>query len=127
MSIPGICAVTTTSFVAAIEDPANLRNSRSVGAWVGLTTRRYPSAEVDYNGHIFRRGDRRLRWLLYEAAAIIQTRVRAERDLRAWGLRLRERSGFKRAAVAVACKLAMIMHAMLKNSEFFDPQPGVAT
>lgn len=127
MSIPGIGAVTATSFVAAIEDPANFRNSRAVGAWVGLTTRRYQSGEVDYDGHISRRGDRHLRWLLYEAAAIILTRVRAESGLRTWGLRLRERIGFKRAAVAVARKLAVIMHAMLKNGEFFDPQPGVAT
>ena len=127
MSIPGLGAVTATSFVAAIEDPANFRNSRSVGAWVGLTTRRYQSGEVDYDGHISRRGDRHLRWLLYEAAAIILTRVRAESSLRTWGLGLRERIGFKRAAIAVARKLAVIMHAMLKTGEFFDPQPGAAT
>lgn len=127
MSIPGIGAVTATSFAAAIEDPANFRNSRSVGAWVGLTTRRYQSGEVDYDGHIYRRGDRHLRWLLYEAAAIILTRVRAESSLRTWGLKLRERIGFKRAAVAVARKLAVIMHAMLKTGEFFDPQPGATT
>lgn len=127
MSIPGIGAVTATSFVAAIEDPANFRNSRSVGAWVGLTTRRYQSGEVEYDGHISRRGDRHLRWLLYEAAAIILTRVRSESSLRTWGLGLRERIGFKRAAVAVARKLAVIMHAMLKTGEVFDPQPGAAT
>lgn len=126
MSIPGVGAVTATSFVAAIEDPANFRNSRSVGAWVGLTTRRYQSGEVDYDGHISRRGDRHLRWLLYEAAAIILTRVRAESNLRTWGLKLRERIGFKRAAVAVARKLAVIMHAMLKTGEVFEPQPGAA-
>jgi transposase len=127
MSIPGVGAVTATSFVAAIEDPANFRNSRSVGAWVGLTTRRYQSGEVDYDGHISRRGDRHLRWLLYEAAAIILTRVQAESNLRTWGLGLRERIGFKRAAVAVARKLAVIMHAMLKTGEVFEPQPGAAT
>lgn len=127
MSIPGVGAVTATSFVAAIEDPANFRNSRSVGAWVGLTTRRYQSGEVDHDGRISRRGDRHLRWLLYEAAAIILTRVRAESSLRTWGLGLRERLGFKRAAVAVARKLAVIMHAMLKTGEVFEPQPGAAT
>lgn len=127
MSIPGVGAVTATSFVAAIEDPANFRNSRSVGAWVGLTTRRYQSGEVDYDGHISRRGDRHLRWLLYEAAAIILTRVSSESSLRTWGLGLRERIGFKRAAVAVARKLVVIMHAMLKTGEFFDPQAGART
>lgn len=126
MSVPGIGAVTATSFVAAIEDPGNFKNSRAVGAWVGLTTRRYQSGEVDYDGRISRRGDRHLRWLLYEAASIILTRVQAESSLRTWGLGLRERLGFKRAAVAVARKLAVIMHAMLKTGEVFDPQAGAA-
>jgi len=127
MSSPGIGAVTATSFVAAIEDPANFRSSRSVGAWLGLTTRRYQSGEVDYDGHISRRGDRHLRWLLYETAAIILTRVRTESSLRTWGLGLRERLGFKRAAVALARKLAVIMHAMLKTGEVFKPQPAAET
>ena len=68
MSIPGVGAVTAASYVAAVEDPANFRSSRSVGAWLGLTTRRYQSGEVDYGGHISRRGDVHLRALLYEAA-----------------------------------------------------------
>ncbi len=61
MSIPGIGAVTSASFTAAIEDPENFRTSRSVGAWLGLTTRRDQSGEVDYDGHISRRGDKHLR------------------------------------------------------------------
>jgi transposase len=120
MSVPGVGAVTATSFTAAIEDPANFRKSRSVGAWLGLTTRRYQSGEVDYDGHISRRGDAHLRGLLYEAATVILTRTHAESDLRTWGLKLRERIGFKRAAVAVARKLAVIMHAMLKSGELFN-------
>jgi transposase len=68
MSIPGVGVVTATSFVTAIEDPENFKKSRSVGAWLGLTTRRYQSGEVDYNGHISLRGDAHLRGLLYEAA-----------------------------------------------------------
>ena len=68
MSIPGIGAITATSFTTAIEDPSNFRHSRSVGAWLGLTTRRYQSGEVDYKGHISGRGDSHLRSLLYEAA-----------------------------------------------------------
>lgn len=127
MSIPGVGSITATSFVAAIEDPGNFKNSRAVGAWVGLTTRRYQSGEVDYDGHISRRGDKQLRWLLYEAASTILTRVSAESNLRRWGLGLRERAGFKRAAVAVARKLAVIMHAMLKSGEVFDPQIGPET
>ena len=120
MSIPGVGAITATSFTAAIEDPANFKTSRSVGAWLGLTTRRYQSGEVDYDGHISRRGDAHLRGLLYEAATVILTRTHADSDLRRWGLMLRERIGFKRAAVAVARKLAVIMHAMLKSGEVFN-------
>jgi len=119
VSIPGVGAITATSFVTAIEDPDNFRRSSSVGAWVGLTTRRYQSGEVDYDGHISRRGDRHLRGLLYEAATVILTRSRGDSDLRTWGLKLQERVGFKRAAVAVARKLAVMMHAMLRDGTPF--------
>src|SRR5215469_15574818 len=115
MSIPGVGAITASTFAAAIEDPANFRNSRSVGAWVGLTTKRYQSGEVDYDGHISRRGDIHLRSRLYEAAVVLLTRSGMECSLRTWGLALKERLGFKRAAVALARKLAVTMHAMLKT------------
>jgi len=111
---------TATAFTTAIEDPANFARSRSVGAWVGLTTRRFQSGEVDYDGHISRRGDANLRALLYEAASVILSRTHAESDLRTQGLRLREKLGFKRAAVAVARKLAIIMHPMLKSGKKFN-------
>jgi transposase len=68
MSVPGVGIVTATAFTAAVEDPANFKNSRSVGAWVGLTTKRYQSGEVDYDGHTPRRWPSRT--LLYEAAAV---------------------------------------------------------
>lgn len=126
MSIPGVGAVTATSFLAAIEEPENFRTSRSVGAWLGLTTRRFQSGEVDYDGHISRRGDSHLRGLLYEAANAILTRVSSESSLRTWGLKLREQLGFKRAAVAVARKLSVIMHTMLKTGELFNPSAGAA-
>jgi transposase len=70
-----------------------------------------------------RRGDRHLRGLLYEAAVIL-TRSSTDSTLRTWGLKLRERIGFKRAAVAVARKLAVIMHTMLKTGELFNPNAG---
>jgi transposase len=118
MWIPGIGTVTATSFMAAIEDPDNFRKSRSVAAWLGLTTRRYQSGEVDFDGHISRRGDKHLRGLLYEAAVVILTRSYADSGLRAWGLKL------KRAATALARKLAVTIHAMLKSGELFDPTIG---
>src|ERR1700710_1010416 len=110
ISLPGVGAITATAYLAAVEDPANFKRSRSVGAWLGLTTRRYQSGEVDYDGHISGRGDTHLRGLLYEAATVILTRTSAESSLRTWGLKLKERIGFKRAAVAVARKLAVMMH-----------------
>ncbi|MBB4188903.1 IS110 family transposase [Sinorhizobium terangae] len=126
MTIPGVGAVTAVSYIAAIEDPVNFRTSRSVGAWLGLTTRRYQSGEIDYDGHISRRGDGQLRGLLYEAATVLLTRTsrRAECSLKTWGLKLRERLGFRRAAVAVARKLAVIMHSMLKTGEVFNALAG---
>lgn len=127
MSIPGIGTVTATSFMAAIEDPGNFRRSRSVAAWLGLTTHRYQSGEVDFDGHISRRGDKYLRGLLYEAAVVIITRSYADSGLRTWGLKLRERIGFKRAATVLARKLAVTMHAMLKSGELFDPTIGATT
>ncbi len=89
------------------------------------TTRRYQSGEVDYDGHISRRGDNYLRGLLYEAATVILTRTKADSALRIWGLRLREKIGFKRAAVAVARKLAVIMHAMLQTGELFERSTAI--
>lgn len=126
MTIPGIGAITSLSFSAAIEDPGNFKRSRSVGAWLGLTTRRYQSGEIDYDGHISRRGDSHLRSLLYEAAVVMLTRTKSRHDssLKDWGLKLRGRLGIKRAAVAVARKLAVIMHSMLKTGEPYNKLAG---
>ena len=92
-----------------------------------MTTRRFQSGEVDYDGHISKRGDAHLRGLLYEAAVVILTRVVADSSLRTWGLKLKEKVGFKRAAVGVARKLAVIMHTMLKTGQVFDRSAGATT
>src|ERR687884_2377951 len=89
MTMPGIGTVTAASFVAAVEQPDSFVRSRDVGAWLGLTPRRYQSGEVDYEGHISRRGDNYLRGLLYEAATVLLTRSRGDSALRSWGLALR--------------------------------------
>lgn len=112
-AIPGVGVVTAASFIAPINDPTNFKNSRSVGAWVGLTTRRYQKGGIENDGFISRRGNSQLRGLLYEAATVLLVRGRSECDLRKLGLRRRERLGFERAAVAAARKLAVIMHTML--------------
>ena len=86
MTMPGIGPITAVAYLAALEKPDTFKRSRAVGAWLGLTPRRFQSGEVDYDGHISRRGDGQLRALLYEAAAVLMTRVRRESALRSWGL-----------------------------------------
>jgi transposase len=123
MSMPSVGAVTAASYAAALETPETFKRSRDVGAWAGLTPRRFQSGEMDYDGHISHRGDARLRSLLYEAACVMLTRVRADSALRRWGLTLKKRLGFKRAATALARKIAVVLHAMWKAGAEFDPQP----
>ena len=112
MTTPGIGPITALAYRAAIDDPTRFKRSRSVGAYVGLTPRRYASGEVDYTGRISKCGDAMLRTYLFEAAGVLLTRVHKWCVLKAWGLRLAKRVGFKKAKVAVARKLAVILHRM---------------
>ena len=119
MGVPGVGAITAYAFVATIDDPTRFARSRSVGAYVGLTSKRYQSGEVDYTGRITRRGDGMLRTLLFEAASSLITRAGGGGALREWGLRLRARVGHKKASVALARKLGVILHAMwVDGTEF---------
>jgi len=119
MTVPGIGPVTALCFVATIDDPRRFKTSRSVGAYVGLTTRRYASGEIDWTGRISKCGDKMLRSYLYEAANVLLTRVAKWSALKAWGIRLAKRSGLRKAKVAVARKLAVILHRMwIDGSEF---------
>ena len=115
-----VCSLLASNAGLEIEDPENFKKPRSAGASIGLTTRRHQSGEVDYDGQISRRGDNHLRGLLYEAAVVILSRTTADSARRIWSLKLQEKVGFKRAAVAVARKLAVIMHTILKTGELFD-------
>ncbi len=121
MTAPGVGALTALSYASMVENPANFARSRSGGAYVGLAARSYQSGEIAYDGHISKRGDKRVRALRYEAAIVVLTRVRSASALRSWGLKLMKRAGFKRAAVAVARKLGVIMHAMWRDGLAFDP------
>jgi transposase len=112
MTAPGIGPVTALCFLATIDDPSRFRRSRSVGVYVGLTTRRFASGEVDWIGRISKCGDKMLRSYLYEAANVLLTRVAKWSALKAWGIRLAKRSGLRKAKVAVARKLAVILHRM---------------
>jgi transposase len=119
MTAPGVGAITALSVASAFDDAARFRQSSSAGAYLGLTPRRYESGEVSRNGHISKHGNSMTRKHLYEAATTLLTRTTAFSTLKAWGLRLAKTSGFKKARVAVARKLAVTLHAMWKtNTEF---------
>jgi transposase len=119
MTIPGIGPLTAIAFTTAIDDPSKFAKSSSVGAYLGLTPRRYQSGETDYNGGISKCGDALVRAYLFEAATTLLTRVEKWSALKAWGVRLAKRNGMKKATVAVARKLAVIMHRMWVDGEVF--------
>ncbi|HKO18548.1 MAG TPA: IS110 family transposase, partial [Acidobacteriaceae bacterium] len=107
MSIPGVGVLTALAFMTAIEDPARFRKSRSVGAFLGLTPKRYQSGETDWDGHISKCGDALVRAYLYEAANALLTNCRTWSALKAWALGVAKRRGLAKAKVAVARKLAV--------------------
>lgn len=119
MTTPGIGPITALCYLATIDDPTRFGKSRNVGAYVGLTTRRYASGEIDWTGRISKCGDKLLRSYLYEAANVLLTRVAKWSTLKAWGMRIAKRSGIRKAKVAVARKLAVILHRMwIDGTEF---------
>jgi len=119
MTVPGVGPITALCYLATIDDPARFEKSRSVGAYVGLTTRRYASGETDRTGRISKCGDSMLRCYLFEAANVLLTRVSRWSSLKAWGMRIAKRTSLSKARVAVARKLAVIMHRMwIDGTEF---------
>jgi transposase len=119
MSVPGIGALSVLAFVSAIEHPERFRQSRNVGAHLGLTPRQYQSGEVDRRGRISKCGDELVRSYLFEAAGVLLTRVQRWSPLKARAVRLAQRSGFNKARVALARKLAVILHAIWRTGEPF--------
>ena len=120
MTIPGVGQLTALAFVAAIDDPSRIRRSRDVGAYLGLVPRRYQSGEVDYVGSISKCGDRRVRTLLYEAANVMLTRYKGQLKLKDWAFAIAKRSTMRKARVALARRLEIIMHAMLRDGTEFE-------
>jgi transposase len=97
MTAPGVGVLVALTYVSTIGDPARFTHSSSVGAYIGLTPRRFQSGETDYTGKISRCGDRLARTYLYEAAGIILNRVSRWSTLKAWGTRLARKIGHKKA------------------------------
>src|SRR5204862_6694114 len=115
MSIPGVGQLTALAFTAAVDDPKRFRRSRDIGAYLGLVPRRHQSGEIDYSGSISKCGDRRLRTLLYEAANVMLTRYKGALKLKEWAFAVAKRSTMRKARIALARRLAIIMHAMLRQ------------
>lgn len=126
MTIPGVGPLTALAYKTFIDRPQRFAHSKTVGAAVGLTPKKYASGEVDYDGHITKCGDTFLRSHLFEAAKVLLGRHGKPTALKTWGLRLAKRSSKKIACVAVARRLAVIMHAMWRDgTEFRFNQPGI--
>ena len=117
MTVPGVGPVTALAFVGTIGEAERFAKSRTVGAYVGLTSRRWQSGEVDYSGRISKHGDAMLRSLVYEAAHSLLTVVRRAHPLKDWARRIKKRTSHKKACVALARKLATIPHRMLITGE----------
>jgi transposase len=120
MSIPAVGVIIALAYIAVIDNPERFKHSSSVGAYLGLTPRRHQSGEVDCAGRISKCGDGLLRAYLFQAANAILTRKVTDSTLRSWGRALVMRIGLRRATVAVARKLAVIMHAVWKNDRDFE-------
>lgn len=119
MSVPGVGPITALTFKSSIEDPGRFNRSADAGAYAGLAPRRNQSGERDYNGRISKAGDPMLRSALYEAANNLLVRVKRPFALQTWGKNLAETKGPKRARIAVARKLAALLHRLWQSETEF--------
>jgi transposase len=119
MSAPGVGAIVSLTFASAIDDVSRFKSSKQVGPHFGLTPKKYQSGETDITGRISKIGDKGVRTALYEAAHIILTRPVKGSTLKSWAMKLARRAGMQKAKVALARKLAVIMHRMLVDGTPF--------
>ena len=112
MSVPGVGAIVAITFRSGVDDPTRFKRSRDVGPHFGLTPRKYQSGELDVTGSITKVGDRMVRTALYEAASVMLTRTVRISPLKSWALGVAKRRGTKKARVALARKLGVILHRM---------------
>jgi transposase len=119
MTIPGVGAVVAMTYRSAIDQPERFARSKAVGAHFGLTPKKYQSGEIDRTGRISKVGDAMVRTALFEAANVMLTRAVGFSTLKAWALRVATRQGMKKAKVALARKLAVMMHRMWVDGTTF--------
>jgi transposase len=119
MSVPGVGAVVAMIFRSGVDDPSRFRRSRDVGPHFGLAPRKYQSCEIDVTGSISEVGDRMVRTALYKAASVMLTRTVRMSSLKSWAMGVAERRGAKKARVALARKLAVVLHRMWADGTSF--------
>jgi transposase len=115
MTIPGVGPVNALSFIALVDDPARFSRASDVGAFLGLTPKRHQSGEMDWSGRVSKCGDGAMRGLLFEAASCVIRQVTRFSPLKSWAVRLAGRRGFRKAAVATARKIAVLMLTLWKT------------
>jgi transposase len=120
MTAPGVGPVIALSFYSAVDYPERFRKAEDVGAYFGLTPRQFQSGQTDYMVGISKRGDRMVRHHLVTAATVLMTATKTWCPLKAWGMKIAKRQGFSKARVAVARKLAIILHKMWVNGRDFE-------
>jgi transposase len=126
MTTPGVGPIVSLTFAAAVDDPARFKSSKMVGAHFGMTPTKYQSGQTDVTGRISKIGDKGVRTALYEAAHVILTKPIKGSGLKSWATRLARRTGMQKAKVALARKLAVIMHRMLVDGTPFNPAAAAA-
>jgi transposase len=119
MTAPGVGALVAVTFKTAVDDPARFRTAKAVGAYFGLTPKRYQSGETDVIGAISKVGDAMARTALYEAANVMLTRTTRISAVKRWAMEVARRRGTRRAKVALARKLAGVLHRMWANGADF--------
>jgi len=113
------------TYACAIDDPARFKSSKQTGAHFGLTPKKYQSGQTDYTGRISKIGDAAVREALYQAAHIMLIKpLKGCSQLKSWAMRIARRAGIRKAKVALARKLAVIMHRMLADAQPFNPTAG---
>jgi transposase len=119
MTVPGVGPVVALTYRATVDVPARFRKSKAVGAVFGLTCSKYQSGEVEWSGRISRCGDEMMRVMLYEAAQSMLLHSKKWSWLKAWAMQIARRRGMKKAIVALARRLAVIMHRLwVDGTEF---------
>jgi len=123
MEIPGVGPITALSFYCAVDEPERFKKSTDVAAYFGLTPRQFQSGDTNYSTGISKRGDPTVRRALVTAATVLLTNTTSWSSLKAWGIRLAKRIGMSKARIAVARKLAIIMHKMWIKNDRWRPKP----